>query len=197
MKSTVVDESLSTNVTKSSVPERKLLYYFKRQQNKKPTPNHLITYLAYRLKPHHTKIQCLKAILDTSTNVNIMPTNVYSLVFKDPELKKLAHSHMVIGSYTRDIVKIVVSCKFYLVYLDNKKLQEMTLFTTNSKFNHKNSDYPRKTRCQVAVHSSPTDSPVPPQKNVVPRQVTSKELILSYYLNVCERISRSPIPHTS
>ena len=36
MKSTVVDESLSTNAT-SSVPEKKLLYYFKRQQKEKPT----------------------------------------------------------------------------------------------------------------------------------------------------------------
>ena len=36
MKSKVVDESLSTNATRVLL-QRKLLYYFKRQQNEKPT----------------------------------------------------------------------------------------------------------------------------------------------------------------
>ena len=43
-----------------------------------------------------------------------------SYVFKDPELKKLASSNMEIGTYTTDTVKIVGSCKFYLVLPDTK-----------------------------------------------------------------------------
>ena len=58
-----------------------------------PTPTHLITNLAYRLKPHHTRNQYLRARLDTCTNVNIMPTSVYNLVFKGPELKKFAQQY--------------------------------------------------------------------------------------------------------
>ena len=38
MKSTVMDESLSTNATRVLF-HRKLLYFFKRQHNEKPTPN--------------------------------------------------------------------------------------------------------------------------------------------------------------
>ena len=55
-----------------------------------PTPTHLITNLAYRLKAHHTRNQYIRARSDTCTDVNIMPASIYSLVFKDPELKKLA-----------------------------------------------------------------------------------------------------------
>ena len=57
-----------------------------------------------------------------------MPASVYKLVFKDPELKKLAHSDLEIGTYTTDTVKIVGSCLFYLVYPDTKKLQEVTFY---------------------------------------------------------------------
>ena len=35
---------------------------------------------------------------------------------------------MKIGTYTEDEVKIVGSCRFYLVQLDTKKLQEVTFF---------------------------------------------------------------------
>ena len=60
-------------------------------------------------------------------------------------------------------------------------------------------DHPKKTGCQVAVHSSTTDSPVPMQKNVVskheiPKLVTSKEQILRYYPDVFEGIGRCPGP---
>ena len=61
-------------------------------------------------------------------DVNIISASVYSLVFEDPELKKLAPNNMEIGTYTVDTVKIVGSCKFYLVHPDTKKLQEVTFF---------------------------------------------------------------------
>ena len=73
---------------------------------KVPTPSHLITNLAYRLKPHNRRNQYLRARLDTCADVNIMPASVYRLVFKDPELKKLASSTMEMGNYTTDTVKI-------------------------------------------------------------------------------------------
>ena len=56
-----------------------------------------------------------------------MPASVYKLVFKDPDLKKLAPSTLEIGTYTTDNVKIGGSCVFYLVPPDTKKLHEVTL----------------------------------------------------------------------
>ena len=69
-------------------------------------PVHLITNLAYRLKPHHNRTPNLQAGLDTCADVNSMPASVYHLVFKDPEMKKLAPCKLQIGTYTADTVKI-------------------------------------------------------------------------------------------
>ena len=97
-----------------------------------PTPSHLITNLAYRLKSHHTRHQYLWARLHTCTEVNIMPAREDRLVFKDPELKKLAPSTMEIGTYNTDTLKIVGSCIFYLVHLNTKKLHEVTYFAAGN-----------------------------------------------------------------
>ena len=132
---------------------------------------------------------------------------------------------MEIGTYTTDTLKIVGSWKFYLVHPDTKRLQEVTFFlarndgsvllsctTTHAlgliqprtrldylqpraSLITSSVDNPKKTRCQVAVHISTTDTAVPLQKNVVPKQevpklVTSKEQILSYYPDVVEGIGR-------
>ena len=75
-----------------------------------PRPTHLITNLAYRLKPHHTRNLYLRARLDTCKDVNIMPVSMYRLVFQDPNMKKLSPSNLEIGTYTMDTVKIVSSC---------------------------------------------------------------------------------------
>ena len=91
-------------------------------------PTHLITNLAYRLKAHHTRNFYLKARLDTCVDVNIMSAIMYRLVFKDPEMKKLAPSSLEIGTYTTDTVKIVGSCMFYLVHPETKKLMDVTFF---------------------------------------------------------------------
>ena len=64
--------------------------------------------------------------------MNIPPPSVYRLVFKDPDLKKLAPSTMEIGTYTTDTVKIVGSCVFYLVHPDTKKLQEVSFFVAEN-----------------------------------------------------------------
>ena len=97
------------------------------------TPSHLITYLTYRLKPHHTRNQYLRARLDTCMDVNIILTSVYKLIFNDPESKKLDPSTLEIGTYTTDTVKIVGSCVFYVVHMDTKKLHEVTYFVTTQE----------------------------------------------------------------
>ena len=194
-----------------------------------PTPTHLITNLAYRLKPHHSRNKYLRARLDTCTDVNIMPASVYFLLFKDPELKKLDPCNMKIEIYTKDAVKSVGSCKFYLVHLDTKQLQEVTFFVakndgsvllsctttlvlgiiqprtrldylpTKAGLIPSTVDHPQKTRCQVVVHSSTTDSAIHLQKKVilkqeVPKLITSKEQIFKYYPDVFEGIGKFPSP---
>ena len=101
----------------------------KHKQDKKqkvPRPTHLITNLAYRLKPHHTRKLYLRARLDTCTDVNLMPASMYQLVFNDAKMQNLAPSKLQVGTYTTDTVKIVGSCTFYLVHPDTKKLIEVT-----------------------------------------------------------------------
>ena len=53
-------------------------------------------------------------------------------------------------------------------------------------------DHPKKTKCQVAVHSSRKDYAVSLQQNVVPKLITSKEQILCNYPNVFGGIGRFP-----
>ena len=100
----------------------------KAEGKKIPTPSHLITNLAYKLKPHQTRNQYLRARLNSCRDVNIMPASVYKLVFNDHELKKLAASDLETGTYTTDTVKIVGSSLICLVYKDTKKLQELTFY---------------------------------------------------------------------
>ena len=156
--------------------------------------------------------------------MNIMPATVYRLVFKDLELKKLFSSTMEIITYTADTVKIVGSCIFHLVHLDTKKLQEVTFFVAENDGSvllsstttlalgliqlrtrldylpprasliTSSVDHPKKTKCQVTVHSSRRDCTVPQWKNVVPKLITSKEQILHNYPDVFEGIGRFPGP---
>ena len=95
-------------------------------------PTCLITNLAYRLKQHENGNLFLRARLDTCTDVNIMPASVYKLVFRDPNLEKLVPSKLQIGTYTNDRVKIVGTCKLYLVHLDTKKWLETTFCVANN-----------------------------------------------------------------
>ena len=74
-----------------------------------PNPAHLITNLAYHLKPHHTRNMYLWAWLDTCANMNIMPASIYQLVFKDLEMKKIKPHKMQISTYTANTVKIIGS----------------------------------------------------------------------------------------
>ena len=197
-----------------------------------PTPTHLITNLVYRLKLHHTRNQYLRARVDTCVDVNIMPASIHRLVFKDPELKKLASSNMENGTYATDSVKNVGSCKFYLVCPDPKMLQEVAFFVArnegsvllsctttkvlgliqlSTRFEYlppraslitSSVDHPKKTKCQVTVHSSKTTFTVLLWKNVVPKSeipnlITAKEQILQSYPTVFEGLADFQAPHTT
>ena len=98
------------------------------KEQKVPRPTHLITNLAYRLNPHHTRNRYLKARLDTCADLNLMPASMYQLVFNDAKMQKLALSELQVGIYTTDTVMIVGSCTIYRVHPDPKKLIEMTFY---------------------------------------------------------------------
>ena len=93
-----------------------------------PKPIYLMTNLAYRLQLHHKRNQYLRAQLDTCADVNLMPTAVYCLMFKDPGLRKLTSSNMEIETYTNDVVKIIGTCNLYLVHPESKQLIKVLFF---------------------------------------------------------------------
>ena len=95
-------------------------------------PACLITNLAYRLKQNENRNLYLRARLDTCADMSIMSAYVYKLVFRDPNLEKLVPSKLQIGTYINDTVKIVGTCKLYLVHLDTMKLLETTFCAANN-----------------------------------------------------------------
>ena len=95
-------------------------------------PACLITNLPYRLKMHGNRNLYLRAKLDTCTDFDIMPASVYKLVFYDPNLEKLIPNKLQIGTYTNDTVKIVGTCKLYLVHPDTKKLIETIFYVATN-----------------------------------------------------------------
>ena len=164
-------------------------------ESKFPTPYHLITNLAYWLKPHHRRNQNLRAKLYTCADVNIMPASVYKLVFQDPDCKKLAPSKVEIGTYMTDTVKLVGPCVFCLVHLDTKCLQEETFYVASnngsvllscvttlalgliqlcSRLDYlppraslitSSADHPEKTKSKINVHASRQGSTVSKMSN--------------------------------
>ena len=102
----------------------------KEQDTQKPAC--LITNLPYRLKQHENRNPYLRARLDICADVNIMPALVSKLVFHDPNLGKLTPNKLQIGTYTNDTVKIVGTCKLYLVHSDTKKLEETIFYVATN-----------------------------------------------------------------
>ena len=74
----------------------------------------------------------MRARLGTCTDVNIMPASVYKLVYRDPNLEKLAPNKMQIRTYTSDTVKIVGTYKLYLVHLYTKRLIETMFYVARN-----------------------------------------------------------------
>ena len=81
---------------------------------------------------HENRNLYLQARLDTCADINIMPASVYKLVFKDPSMEKLIPNKLQIGPYTNDTVKIVGTCKLYLVHPDTKKLIETIFYVATN-----------------------------------------------------------------
>ena len=98
-----------------------------------PNTTHLITNIAYRLKPHHTRNQYLRARIDTGAKVNLMPISVYRLIHQDQDLKKLSPCNLKIGTYTTDAIRIIDTTIIYLIHPDSKKLTEMTFHVASNK----------------------------------------------------------------
>ena len=96
-----------------------------------PAPQHLITNLAYKLKPNQKKTQCLSARIDTCTDVNILPVSMYKLLCDDPDCKRLAPSSKEIGTYTTDKINIVWSCGLFVVHPDTRSLKQITFHVTS------------------------------------------------------------------
>ena len=161
------------------------------QANSKiPTTSHLITNLAYKLKPHHKRNQYLRARLDTCANVSIVAASICKLAFHDPDLQKLAPSKLEIGTYTTNTVKLVGSCTFYFLHPDTKCLQEVTFYVASNNRSvllscatmlalgliqlhtrldylppkasliTSSADHPKKTKSQVNIHASRKESTV-------------------------------------
>ena len=95
-------------------------------------PQHLVTNIEYKLKPHRRRTKFLRAMIDTCSNVNLMPISVYKLIYKDEDCTKLAQSNKVaVKTYTTEKIKTVGSCKLFVLHPDTKCLQEVTFQVTS------------------------------------------------------------------
>ena len=96
-----------------------------------PTQFHLITHLAYRLKPHHTKkpVSLGKnwTLVQTSISCQLVYTSWCLMI---QIWRSLLPCTLDIDTYTTDTVKIVGSCIFYLVHLNTKNLKSDLLCCT-------------------------------------------------------------------
>ena len=98
-----------------------------------PKITHLITNIAYWLKQHHIRNQYLRARIDTSAEVNLMPVSVYRLIFNDQDPKKLSPCKLKIRTYTMDIIKIIGTTTIYLLHPDSKKLVGTTFYIASNE----------------------------------------------------------------
>ena len=107
------------------------------KQNKKTQKpsktTHLLTNIAYRLKPHHTRNKYLQAWIDTGAEVNLMPVSIYKLVYQDNNLRKLNPCNLKIGTYTADSIRIISTRVIYLIHPDSKQPTKMTFHTATSE----------------------------------------------------------------
>ena len=100
---------------------------------KLPNTTYLITNIAYRLKPHHTRNQYLRARIATGAEVNLMPVSVYRLIHHDCDLKQLTPCNLKTGTYTTDTIRINGTTTIYLIHPDSKKPTEMTFNVASNK----------------------------------------------------------------
>ena len=104
-----------------------------KKTQKLPHTTHLLTSIAYRLKPHHTRNQYLRAWRDTGAKVNLMPVSVYRLIYQDQDLKKLTLCNLKIGTYTADTIRIIGTTTIYLIHPDSKQATKMTFHVASNE----------------------------------------------------------------
>ena len=142
-------------------------------------------------------------------DVNIMPISVYRLLYHDGDLKKLTPNQLQIGTYTTDTVKIIGTCKIYLVQLDCKKLNEATFYVTSNEGSvllpcdtsltlglihprprldylppkasliMSSADHPRKTKAQLQIQKCEITEQITNQKHVSSTTITESILVTS------------------
>ena len=105
---------------------------YTKDNTKKNKPQHLVTNIEYKLKPHRKRTRFLRAKIDTCSNVNLIPIGVYKVMYKDLHCSKLEPSNKTaVKTYTTEKIKIVGSCKMFVVHPDTKLLHKVTFHVTS------------------------------------------------------------------
>ena len=95
-------------------------------------PQHVVTNIEYKLKPHRRRTKFLRTKIDTCPNINLIPVSVYKLIYKDKDCTKLEPStKAAVKTYTTEKIKIVGSYKMFVVHPDTKLLHEVTFHVTS------------------------------------------------------------------
>ena len=103
-----------------------------KENTKMNKPQHLVTNIEYKLKPHRRTTKFLRDKIDTCSNVNLIPVSVYKLIYKDKDCPKLEPSNKAaVKTYTTEKIKIVGSCKMFIFHPDTKLLQKLTFQVTS------------------------------------------------------------------
>ena len=83
---------------------------FTKDNSEKNKPQHLVTNIEYKLKPHRKRTKFLRAKIDTCSNVNLIPISVYKLMYKDLYCSNLEPSNKTaVKTYITEKIKIVGS----------------------------------------------------------------------------------------
>ena len=84
------------------------------------------------LEPHKKRTKVLGPRIDTCANVNILPINVYRVLYKDPDCDMHAPSIKDgISTYIAEKIQILGSCYLFVVYPDTKCLKQITFQVVN------------------------------------------------------------------
>ena len=89
---------------------------------------HLVTNLEFKVKPYKRKTKFLRARVDKCADVNLMPVSIYKKLFKDEDCTQITPSKLQLATYTNMKVRIIGSCKPYIMYPDTRCLEETKFY---------------------------------------------------------------------
>ena len=132
------DNSMYRNLSDSSSSEDESFCLQMKAQtiqanDKYPAPKHLFTSLEFKVQPNKNKTKFLWAKIDTHADINIMSESIYKYLFKDPDCAKIALSELQLGTYTNKKVKIIGSCKLYIIHPDTRYMEEIPFFVASNE----------------------------------------------------------------